>query len=74
MLNNRTLELAMFQGDNRHIAQPLHRGVGDMVVAYLQSLMCLNDKAEPEDGLWPTTDHLGTIPPVRSSLTCNSGL
>ncbi|ORY85303.1 Isoprenylcysteine carboxyl methyltransferase family-domain-containing protein [Leucosporidium creatinivorum] len=40
LLRNKSLAEPYFQGDVRHIAAPLHRYLGDMVVAFLQETAC----------------------------------
>lgn len=71
LMFNSSLKQPYFLGDGRHIAKPLHRALGRLVVSYLQDELCTLDQqvAADEsvaDELWPAPDLLGTVPSVRS--------
>lgn len=72
MLLNRTLNEPYFKTDPRHIAQPLHTYLGDLVVAFLQDTMCKKDEilaaAAEQQNQWSTetSKWLGSVPRVRS--------
>ncbi|TNY21977.1 hypothetical protein DMC30DRAFT_349685, partial [Rhodotorula diobovata] len=70
LMANHTLKTPWFNGDSRHIATPLHKALGDMVIAFLQEQRCLLDDADitlPGDskGLFVGADLVGEVPPVR---------
>lgn len=70
---NHTLKTPWFNGDSRHIATPLHKALGDMVIAFLQEQRCLLDDADitlPGDskGLFVGADLVGEVPPVRHTV------
>ncbi|GAA6038999.1 hypothetical protein JCM8097_000148 [Rhodosporidiobolus ruineniae] len=68
LFHNSSLAQPYFKGDPRHIAAPLHRFLGDMVIAYLQEQRCsaLSMKGgEPEGELWPNSTFLGAVPARR---------
>ncbi|GAA5891160.1 hypothetical protein JCM6882_006443 [Rhodosporidiobolus microsporus] len=69
LLHNASLADPYFNGDPRHIAQPVHRFLGDMIIAYLQEQRCaaMNEDASevPASDIWPAAFELGAVPPRR---------
>ncbi|GAA5857093.1 hypothetical protein JCM8547_007954 [Rhodosporidiobolus lusitaniae] len=69
LLRNASLAMPFFNDDPRHIAAPLHRFLGDMVVAYLEEQRCASlsrDEAGQSvfsSELWPGLETLGELPP-----------
>ncbi|GAA6033724.1 hypothetical protein JCM8097_004399 [Rhodosporidiobolus ruineniae] len=65
---NTSLALPYFNNDEAHIAAPVHRYLGDMVVAYLQQQKCamardrLDRLHAPANWLWPDASSLGEVP------------
>ncbi|GAA6049523.1 hypothetical protein JCM3770_000829 [Rhodotorula araucariae] len=64
LMQNHSLAQPWFNGDVRHIAAPLHRALGDMVVAYLQEQRCASAADEPfvPSELFPAQIFLGEVP------------
>jgi len=59
-----------FNGDPRHIAAPLHKALGDMVIAFLQEQRCSIDDADiliSSEGQFAFRELVGEVPSVRGS-------
>ncbi|GAA5826981.1 hypothetical protein JCM11251_002191 [Rhodosporidiobolus azoricus] len=69
LMQNASLADPYFNGDPRHIAQPVHRFLGDMIIAYLQEQRCAADETivgeVPSEEIWPAAFSLGAVPPRR---------
>ncbi|GAA6034669.1 hypothetical protein JCM8097_001108 [Rhodosporidiobolus ruineniae] len=63
---NNSLAAPFFNGDPAHAAAPLHKYLGDMVVAYLQEQRCQTvwdqKVVEPENAFWPDSKLVGEVP------------
>ncbi|BGP36596.1 hypothetical protein JCM10449v2_000497 [Rhodotorula kratochvilovae] len=64
LMQNHSLARPWFNGDPRHIAAPLHRALGDMLIAYLQEQRCAREVDDPfvPSELFPTQTFLGEVP------------
>ncbi|GAA5909168.1 hypothetical protein JCM8208_003397 [Rhodotorula glutinis] len=62
---NHELSQPWFNGDPRHIAAPLHRALGDMVIAFLQEQRCSVDDADivlSSEGPFSFSELVGEVP------------
>ncbi|GAA5932266.1 hypothetical protein JCM3775_001178 [Rhodotorula graminis] len=62
---NHSLSQPWFNGDPRHIAAPLHRALGDMVIAFLSEQRCSIDAADlvlSNEGSFSFSQLVGEVP------------
>ncbi len=86
MMADPALVVPWFNGDQRHIAKPLHEMLGAMVAAYFQEEGCRLERygnydamkerwavQGGESGMWPGMEQLGQVPKVSRQTLATEG-